>query len=236
MYRGLYIAASGAITKHANLIFHSRNIANSDTPAYKREWVVFSSFALPSVMPVAERVMKDPMPILITDYSPGEMVHTGNPLDLSIKGDGFFSIEGNLYTRRGDFTIDRMGYLTTKTGKKVMGTNGRPIQLPPGQVEIGQSGEISVNGELVGAIRVVDFPKPYNLIKVGDSTYMPGPGSGPQDIQASVAPGTLEGSNVRVVHEMIEMIETMREFEAYQKMIRAFDESSRKATNEIGRI
>lgn len=236
MYKGLYIAASGAMTKYANLTFHARNIANSDTVAYKREGVVFRSFALDSTMPVAERVLRDPTPILVTDYSPGEVISTGNPLDVALKGDGFFALEGNLFTRRGDFTIDNNGYLITRTGKKVLGSNGNPIELPPGSAEISQNGEVLVDGQSVGELKVVDFPRPYNLLKVGDSMYTTPAGVVPEDIQPEVIPGAIEGSNVKAVYEMIELMETMREFEAYQKMIRAFDESSQKAINEIGRI
>jgi flagellar basal-body rod protein FlgG len=236
MYKGLYIAASGAMTKYANLTFHARNIANSDTAGYKREGVVFRSFALDSIMPVSERVLRDPTPIVTTDYSPGEIVSTGNPLDVALKGDGFFALEGNIYTRRGDFTINNEGYLITKTGKKVLGTDGNPIELPPGSAEITQKGEVIVNGNTVGELMIVDFPRPYNLFKLGESMYTPAAGVMPENIQAEVIPGAIEGSNVKAIYEMIEMMETMREFEAYQKMIRAFDESSQKAINEIGRI
>ncbi len=236
MYKGIYIATSGAIAKSVELMFRTRNIANSSTVGYKKEDVIFGSFPLPSATPVAERVMKNTQAIITTDYSHGSIINTGNPLDLALSGDGFFVLEGEKYTRRGDFKLDSEGFLVNKDGIKVLGQGNQPIQLPPGRIEIGPDGTIIVNGTLVGRLKIVDFEKPYQLLRLGDSIYVPQAGETPQEVNTRVIQGSVEGANVNVISEMVRMIESMREFEAYQKMIRAFDESTQKAINEIGRI
>ncbi|HEB75797.1 MAG TPA: flagellar basal-body rod protein FlgF [Nitrospirae bacterium] len=237
MYKGIYIAASGAVLKEAELALTARNIANASTPGYKKERTSFSSYLLPAVRSVSgpERIMVDRAET-ITDFSPGRFIETGNPLDIAIEGDGFFALEGGRYTRRGEFRLDGDGYLVNTEGLKVVGADGAAIQLPPGKVDIGPGGEISVNGVPAGRLKLVDFARPYRLSKAGDATYTAPADARPAAASARVLPGVIEDSNVNVIKEMVGMIRTTREFETYQKMIQAFDSASSKALNEIGRI
>jgi len=237
MYKGIYIAASGAILKDAELSLTARNIANASTAGYKKERTAFSSYILPFAENIAgpERIMVEKGKTL-TDFSPGEFIKTGNPLDIAIEGDGFFVLEGGRYTRRGDFRLDKEGYLVNIDGLKVMGADDDPIQLPQGRVEIGPGGEIVVDGTTAGRLKIVDFPRPYNLVQAGDATYVAPTELKPVEVSSAVLPGMIEGSNVDVIKEMVSMIKTTREFETYQKMIQAFDSATSKALNEIGRI
>ncbi|MEC4685252.1 MAG: flagellar hook-basal body complex protein [Nitrospirota bacterium] len=237
MYKGIYIAASGAILKDAELSLTARNIANASTPGYKKERTSFSSFLLPSTENISnpERVMVEKGKV-VTDFSAGDFIKTGNPLDVAIEGDGFFVLEGERYTRRGDFRLDEEGYLLNIDGLKVMGVDDTPIQLPQGRVEIGPGGDILVNDTTVGRLKIVDFPQPYNLIQAGEATYLAPADLKPVESSSRVSPGVIEGSNVNIIKEMVGMIKTTREFETYQKMIQAFDSATSKALNEIGRI
>ncbi|VAX30349.1 Flagellar basal-body rod protein FlgF [hydrothermal vent metagenome] len=237
MYKGIYIAASGAILKNAELSLTARNIANASTPGYKKERTSFSSYLLPSSENISnpERVMVEKGKTL-TDFSAGEFIKTGNPLDVAIEGDGFFVLEGKKYTRRGDFRLDEEGNLLNTEGFKVMGVDDTPLQLPQGRMEIGPGGDIMVNGTTAGRLKIVDFPQPYKLIQAGDATYLAPAESKPVESSSRVSSGVIEGSNVNLIKEMVGMIRITREFETYQKMIQAFDSATSKALNEIGRI
>ncbi|RMG67003.1 MAG: flagellar basal-body rod protein FlgF, partial [Nitrospirae bacterium] len=119
---------------------------------------------------------------------------------------------------------------------RVLDSNSKPIRIPGGKVTVSRDGTIMVDNIRVGRLKVVDFPTPYNLIKVGDSLYMPAGQQRPEDTDAVVIQGALEGSNVNIVKEMALMIDTIREFESFQRTIKSIDDMSSKAINEIGRI
>ncbi|RMG74153.1 MAG: flagellar hook basal-body protein, partial [Nitrospirae bacterium] len=103
MYRTIYIATSAAAVKDIQLEFINRNIANANTYGYKKERTAFSSFLPPSgsLFNTSARVFVNPDIIVGTDYTEGELLNTSNPLDLALRGKGFFALEGNRYTRRG---------------------------------------------------------------------------------------------------------------------------------------
>lgn len=233
MYKGIYLALSGAVLKQAHMEVISQNLANADTVGYKKNTLVFSDYLVKNQThgPLTEKVMSD-LALYDTDFMPGGLVHTGNPLDIAVEGSGFIALEGGVFTRRGDLALDDKGYLTVSGGRRVMG-NGGPIALTKGRVEIAEDGQVSVDGVVIDTIKIVDFESLDSLVRVGDGTF-----TGGKQIAAKgrIAQGYLERSNVEVIREMVRMIETMREFEAYQKAIHAFDDASAKVNNEMGRI
>lgn len=239
MYKGMYIALSGAMLKQTQLEVITQNIANANTTAYKKQGLSFRDYLLPRENAPSGpdgRIMVT-LSQFATDFSNGTQVRTGNPFDIALSGKGMIALEGNRYTRRGDLMKDQEGYLTTKDGSKVLGGGG-PIRIPEsetgGQVQIDPDGNIEVDGTQVDKIRIEEFAAPEALTRAGDGAY------------ASAAPGTpaagvvmqgyLETSNVSAVTEMIHMIEAMREFESYQKMIQAMDEAAAKVNNDLGRL
>jgi flagellar basal-body rod protein FlgF len=243
MYKGIYIAASGAVLKQTQLDMITQNIANANTAGYKKDALSFKDYLFqqePSTEPDG-RVMSD-YGTAKTDLSNGNTVKTGNVLDVAIEGSGFFALEGNRYTRRGDFKKNSEGYLTTYDGIKVLGQGG-PISLPEDSVEISVDleGKISVlqaGGTLpteIDTIKVVDFGPDVNLTKAGNGLFTPANAAGSPS-NAAVKQGYLETSNVDVVKEMVAMIEGMREFETYQRAIRMFDSATSQVTNELGRL
>jgi flagellar basal-body rod protein FlgG len=235
MYKGIYIAASGAILKQTQLEVLSQNLANANTAGFKKDNISFKEYLMPleAAGPGPDGRAMTSLSESKTDFSNGVVVKTVNPLDVALEGAGFIALEGNLYTRRGDFRRSSDGYLTSFNGTKVLGNRG-PIRLPDGKLDINEKGEISVNSEVVDAIKIVDFKKTEGLIKAGDSIFMTNEKT--VAAQASVKQGYVEASNVEPVKEMVRMIETLREFETYQKAIQTFDEATAKVTNEIGRL
>jgi flagellar basal-body rod protein FlgG len=236
VYKGIYIAASGALMKQKQMEVISNNLANSDTTGFKKDGVTFRQYLVSEHNGVEQELDGRAMTYYdetYTDYSHGGIVQTGNPLDVALDGKGFFALEGDKYTRRGDFKLDSEGYLSTKNGEKVMGVGG-PIQITGNDVSIGSRGEVKVDGEIIDAIRVVDFDNYKELVKTGDSIYTTAQEAVAS--KANVAQGYKEMSNVNVIKEMTEMINTFREYESYQKLIQSYDEATGKVTNEMARV
>lgn len=229
MYRGIYIAISGALLKETQIEGITRNLSNSNTTGYKRESSSFKDFVLSEER---GRIMTSPSATKI-DFSEGQLIRTGNPLDIAINGNGFISLAENRYTRRGNLKKDGDGFLTTEGGIRVLGKKG-PIRLPEGKVEIDKTGNISVNGTVIDALKILDFSRKDEMVRIGDSVFYTKEAG--KETKAEVMQGYLEGSNVNVIDEMVKMITTLREFESYQKVIHAFDEATSKLSNEIAKI
>lgn len=235
MNKGIYIALSGAVLKHSQMEVISQNLANAATVGYKKDKISFQDYLIPRDTVIYQhdgRVMSD-ISSFKTDFSAGELVKTGNSLDIAIDGSGFIALEGNRYARRGDMKRDSEGYLTSYNGIKVLGSSG-PIRLPDGKVEISVTGDIAVNGIVIDSLKLVEFPNTDGLSKVGGGIFFKQEGG--IKANASVKQAYLEASNVDVIKEMVRMIETLREFESFQKAIQIFNEASEKINNEIGRL
>lgn len=236
MYKGIYIALSGATLKQKQIDLISQNLANANTLGYRKNKISFKDYVMSQQSDIGElpdgRAMSE-VSSFATDFSNGSLIRTGNTLDIALDGAGFISLEGSMYTKRGDLKRDKDGYLTIQEGLKVLGNNG-PIQIPNGIIEINVSGDISVDGIQIDTMKVVDFPDLSSLIKSGKEIFSSDQKSIPS--KATIKQGYLETSNVEVVKEMVLMITSLREFEAYQKVIHAFDEAMAKVTNDMGRI
>jgi flagellar basal-body rod protein FlgG len=257
----IYMAAAGALATERKLDLIANNLANINTAGFKRDIGQFRYAAPedPVLLPENYEDIKDLPEVsvdgltaeafwmefrTVTDFSSGKFKKTGNTLDVAINGPGFFTIqtpEGLRYTRSGDFTINAEGVLTTKDGFPVMGTAGE-IQLPvrTGQsgaetVAIDSEGGVTVGTTSVGELQIVDFDDLSQLKKIGNSLFAV-PETGPGFIEArdySVSQGFLELSNVDSVKMMTEMIEVLRGYEAYQKVIQSIDKINQSAIREV---
>jgi flagellar basal-body rod protein FlgG len=231
MSKAIFIALSGAILKEKQMELISQNLANSNSSAYKKLKISFKDYLVGPESDREGKVMSD-ISIISSDFANGGIQRTGNSLDLALEGSGFIALENNRYTRRGDLKRNNDGYLTTQTGLQVLGSGG-PIYLPEGKVEIGPKGEVSVNQTPVDQIKILDFPEKEALVRLGEDLFETDQPGIPA--AAEVRQGHLEGSNVEVVKEMTNIIMTLREFQAFQKIIQGFDEASSKL-NEVARL
>lgn len=238
MNSGMYAALSGNVAALQRLDTLSNNLANINTPGFKRDNLQFSA-----LLANAQERNTD-APVLsgsaqTIDFSPGPVRQSGNVFDLAIDGDGFFVVEtpdGPAYTRQGNFSLDPQGRLVSVTGYPVL-SGGAPIEISGGLVEINDRGEVLVDGGQVGTLDVVDFPKPYALRKAGNALFLPAADSAPAPVEnPRVRQGFLEESNVNPVAEMARLIETTRYFESCQKAIRSYDDMAAKAANDLGRL
>lgn len=247
MSGAVYKAASGALLQQMRLDMLSNNLANVNTTGYKTDVPIFrvpneNGVAPPSTAAGTAQLNPYASPMSArTDFSPGALAKTGNALDVAIVGKGFFEVqapEGSQFTRKGNFTINEEGVLSTAEGWPVMGQGGA-IAIEGSRIDINDQGEVFVDGDPVDALRVVDFEQPDQLRKVGDTFFVPGNGEEPTDLEdgtVQVAQGFLEKSNVDIIRTMTDLIETVRVFESYQRVMRSADEADAKTVSEVGKI
>jgi flagellar basal-body rod protein FlgF len=253
----IYMAAVGALAYEKRLQIISNNLANSNTVGYKQD---HGQFHIPdlSTLPIDSTQGSDELDSsqtelfwnnfsVYTDHTNGSLKNTGNDFDLALVGNGFFCVQtpdGIHYTRKGDFTLNGEGLLVTRSGWTVMGENGE-ISVDSTEntyqhkrFSVDGEGNVTVNGSQIGRLRLVDFPQPYKLNKVGETLFKSadfGPGEIPAE-KVKVSQGFIELSNVDGVKMMTEMIEVLRGYESYQKIIRSVDEVNSRAINEIGKL
>jgi flagellar basal-body rod protein FlgF len=252
----IYMAAAAAMAYEKRLEVIANNLANVNTAGFKRDEVSFQAY-LTSAEGQAQAVQPPYQTPQAgssfwisyesrTDFSPGPLKMTGNPLDVALNGKGFFSVEspsGTVYTRRGNFTVSSEGALVTQEGWPVQGEGGGEVRIegrnggPNGvEVSIGKDGTVQVNGRQVGRLNVEDFPQAGSLVRTEKGYFQTAGGAAGEPVEdISVAQGYLEMANVDAVHGMVEMIEILRGYESYQRVIRAVDEVNAKSISEVGR-
>lgn len=247
LIRGIFASASGLINSERRLDAVANNIANADTPGFKRSVAVTKSFDALFIRQIRGGSALEPVlgqlglgaavAQAVPDMTQGGLRFTARALDLALEGEGFFAVQtpaGIRYTRDGSFNVDQEGYLVTGAGYRVVGTSG-PVKVGNGQVSIDGSGRVLADGKAAGQLKVVAFPAGTLFDREGENLFLPSVEAG----QASTAPvrsGYLETANVQPVREMVDMIAIMRGYEANQKVVRAQDETLGQAVNEIAKI
>jgi flagellar basal body rod protein FlgG len=165
------------------------------------------------------------------------LTHTGNPLDLALEGDAYFVIDSGLqeaYTRQGTFRLDADGQLVTANGEKVVTTEG-DVRLTSPAPAIDAQGNIRDNGTVVGQLKLVTISNPQSLLESGNGRYTATDSTVAQPAEtARVRQGYTEAANVVTMNEMIKMIETVRHFEASQKMLQGYDAMLDRAITDLG--
>lgn len=241
MIKGIYSSASGMVPHVLKQEIIANNLANVNTPGFKRESVFLKQLSrIEAARSKTESEWQTPMvDKTYTDYSRGSLEFTGDQLNLAIDGDGFFVVstpEGEAYTRNGNFHIATDGTLMNSDELPVLSDNG-PIVVGENEFEIGMDGMITIDGEEYGKLMVVDFEKPYQLEKTAGGLFRTLPEANQIDTEyAYIRQGYLEKSNVDIVREMVDMIASYRSYESDQKAIQILDESLSKTVNEIPRV
>jgi flagellar basal-body rod protein FlgG len=247
MMKGIYVAASGSLAIERQMDNITNNLANANSAGFKKDIAVFQSLPLEKRNPSSGTGLPNPLTFTYvakspTDYAQGALVKTGNKMDVALEGPGFFAIQDGTerrYVRTLSLSVTPAGDLQTKNGAKIIDvSNNRPVQnLSEGELHISPDGTISQDGNAVGRLKVVDFPTPYPLRKIGGSMYSPLGRITPKEAKnTSVLQGMVEKPNVSVVREMTQMINAVRGYEAYQKVITSMDSLAGKAVNDLGRI
>jgi flagellar basal-body rod protein FlgG len=232
---GLLESVETLINQEQRLNQVSNNLANVDTPGYKKETVTFDEM-LYQANRFRQRVGKGLH--INTVHQQGVVQKTDAPLDLAISGDGFFRIEtpaGIRYTRAGNFQRNNEGLLVTADGYPVLGEGG-PITITGNKVDVSRDGRLFIDGVQTNRLAVATAD-PQALKKEGENLFrlVEGAAEGePQNI--NILQGHLEKSNVNTVTEMTEMIDLYRAYEGQQKMIRAVDDLDDLAVRRVGSL
>lgn len=242
MIHAMYSVVSSGLNCQKRLEVLTNNLANMNTIGFKRDMLALQ---VPEEGEDAEGsgdLQTSPPASFITrmDLSPGAIEQTKNVLDFALVGEGFFCVEtpgGTRYTRNGSFALDEKGLLVTKDGFPVLGDRGK-ITIGGTEVLADDEGNLSVDGNAIGKIRIVDIPRAYAMKKEG-GTLFSAPDREVQEGNAEVVKvhqGFVEGSNVNGIKMMTEMIDVLRGYESYQKVIQTLDESTRKSISELGTL
>ena len=225
MIRGLYSAATGLNAMSLQQDVSARNVSNSSKPGYLRQIAQFERYG-------PQHDILGTSPSVHIDFTPGPVVHTGNRLDMSINGPGFFALEGpmgTMYSRAGVFERNSAGQIVTFEGYALLGQDGQPIVVPPdvGDINVLDDGQVLADNIAVGRVQVVDFDNPDELLRVGTSLFQVIPDSGvtPRQIPTELRPGYREMSNASHITEMVGMITSYRHFEAAQRALRSLGDT-----------
>lgn len=229
-----YVALSRQMTLERQMTIVAGNIANMNTHGYKTEHLMFETVLERAGQPGRVAFVQDVG--LIRDLGPGALETTGNPLDLAINGDGYFTVEtaaGPRYTRGGHFTVDTGGQLVTSAGDPVLDAGGAPIQLPIDDpaISIARDGTVSNADGIIGRIGIVSFADETRLVRDGGgllSTEQPAEPVAAPDISQ----GRLERSNVQPILEMTRMMETVRAFQNTQQLLETHHEMVRRVVEQ----
>ena len=251
MNQALWVAKTGLDAQQTRMSVVSNNLANTNTTGFKRDRASFEDLLYQQVrQPGGSTSSQTQLPsglqlgtgvrVVSTskDFQQGNPQQTGRSLDVMVNGRGFFEVllpDGSpAYTRDGSFQINAQGELVTNSGSPVQ----PGIQVPEGaqSMTIGNDGTVSVTmaGQAqaleIGSLTLTDFVNPSGLQAKGENLYVETTASGPAQNGTpglnglgSLVQGSLEGSNVNVVEELVSMIETQRAYEMNAKAISTTD-------------
>jgi flagellar basal-body rod protein FlgF len=244
-FQPLYILASGMYYQQRKMEVVSNNLANANTEGFKKDLIAAQALEVKNqLQPFGDYKPGSPTnpsnnfiyPIvggIKTDLSQGGLIRTSNPLDVAIMGDGFLAVEKDgktYYTRKGRFLLDREGYLVNDKGLKVLDKSGNYIRIgnvPTSEVSISKDGSIYINGKKLATLKIVGLK---DCRKVGYTLFE---GKPTETKNYTVLQGYLESANVNPVREMVQLIETVRAYEAFANGLKAQDENNSKLINGV---
>ncbi|KGB99338.1 flagellar hook-basal body protein [Burkholderia cepacia] len=235
----LMTLATGLISRETRRVeTAAQNVANVATPGYKRQIAfdeaVSAHRSAGSLDAIAAML---PRPRVATDFSPGKLVHTGNPLDLSIAGPGFFEVttpSGPAYTRLGSFQRDADGRLVTARGWVLQAAGGGDVVLRSNDWHIERDGTVIDGGNPVAVIRVATFTDRARLTRVGNELFVADGATAFDADRPQIAQGFVESSNAAVGNDMVQVMEAMRRVEAGQKLVHSYDDMIGAVLQRLG--
>ncbi len=261
MKSALWVAKTGLDALQTKMSVISNNLANVNTTGFKRDRAVFEDLLYQNVrqtggnsteqtqLPTGLQVGTG-VRVVATEklHTQGNLIQSENALDLAISGRGYFPIlqaDGTTaYTRDGSFSVDANGQLVTASGYTVQ--PGITIPSDAQSITIGTDGTVSVQTQgtatptVVGTILLADFVNPVGLQAIGENLYQETASSGVATTGTAglnglgkIMQGSLEASNVNVVEEMVNMIETQRAYEMNSKAISASDQMLQFLNNNV---
>ncbi len=254
MIKGLYTATSGMIVQQKRQENVANNLANAETPSFKKQTVLVKSDNNVNVIKsekteseiVGSISLGTEIDGMKTDFTQGQIIETGKEYDYAIDGYAFFQIVDesgqNGYSRNGSFRIDGIGNLTNSQGHYLTGKNASTgidgkINLKDTEFTIKSDGRILGNdNDLLYTLTIDDFSNYDDLENLGNGVYVNNKNAQVIEGDFRLVQGFKENSNVNVLDEMVKMIEISRAFESNQRVIQSIDEMLSKAVNEVGKL
>ncbi|MGA2099162.1 MAG: flagellar hook basal-body protein [Candidatus Acidiferrum sp.] len=245
MNSGFYSAYAGLASRMDALDIVANNLANVSTTGFKAQHEFYRSFATwlqPSLTtPINQAVNQfGVLGGANLDLSVGSMAPTGNDTDMALENAGFFTVQtanGIRYTRAGNFGLNTQRQLVTQQGDLVLGDAG-PIQIPSGHLALSPDGTISVDGSLVGKLKIAGFAPNTQLTLEGNSYFVvPHNATAAPVADATVRQGSLESSNSDPVRGAVELIEVQRTAGLMEKALSIFhNEFNKVAAQQLSQI
>jgi flagellar basal-body rod protein FlgG len=259
--RALWVAKTGLDAQQTRMAVISNNIANVNTTGFKADRPIFQDLMYQNIrqsggqtsqntqLPTGLQLGTGVRPVATEKiHTQGNILQTGNSLDLAINGRGFFQIlmpNGDTnYTRDGTFQLDSTGQIVTAGGIAL--TPNVTVPQDALSITIGKDGTVSVTqpgssaANQIGQIQTADFINPAGLEPIGDNLFRetvasgtPIIGSPSENEFGALTQGSLETSNVNIVEEMVNMIETQRAYEVSSKAISTTDQMLSFATQNL---
>lgn len=258
MLRSLWTAASGMSAQKLNMDVIANNLSNVNTAGFKKSRadfvdLLYQNLRAPGAdtadggeVPTGIQVGMGTKPVSVQKiFSQGDYTQTGNELDIAIEGKGFFKVLANgeeLFMRSGAFKMDSEGYIVTSEGDRLQPEFAIPAETVSFTIDTGGNmvamAADGITQLATGQMTIHSFTNPSGLLSVGGNKFRPTGSSGDAvegnpgiDGMGTVAQGYLEGSNVDVVEEMVNMIAGQRAYEISSKAIQSADEMMQMANN-----
>ena len=257
MYQGFYNLTSGMLTQQRNLNTISNNMVNVQTPGYKSDKMVSSTFEEEMLYRTGRKNKGEHEALGVTskirtaqrtyvNYEQGSFNPTDGIYDFALSGRGFFCIDtadGVRYSRNGSFRVDEEGYLTLNNLGRVQGAGGQPIQINNENFSVSNGTIYGYNEDGVvqelGTLRVVDFEGEYQDILHKEDYGLYSTDAASREVlqgETAVIWKTLERSNADMVEEMTSMITSQRALQSAAQMLKMYDQVMSKSATDIGRM
>lgn len=261
MSSSLWVAKTGLDAQQTRMTVISNNLANTNTVGFKKGRAAFEDLLYQNVRQTGAQTSQQSQAavglevgtgvrVVATErnFSQGNLLQTQNPLDMAVNGRGFFQIllpDGTqAYTRNGAFQLSSDGQLVTDSGYLVQ--PGVSVPAEAQSLSVAGDGTVSVQlpgqpqAQIIGNVQLADFVNPAGLQGYGENLYIETGASGPPQAGTpglgglgKLTQGSLESSNVNVVEELVNMIETQRAYELNSKAISAADQMLAYVNNNM---
>jgi flagellar basal-body rod protein FlgF len=235
------LAASRLVAQQRAMDVTANNIANANTPGYRTERVQFSDWidnqSGSAQPPGARGVSYTQDRATYREAQPGSLTHTGNPYDLALGSDGYFTVNtknGPRLTRDGRFGPMPDGTLADSNGNAVLDVSGKPIQIAATDttVTIAGDGSVSTENGQVGKIGIVQPLDPMKLRAEGATNFIADAPTAPV-ASPNIVQGAIEESNVQPVMEITRMMSDVRQFQFVTQLIQAEGERQQNTIDKL---
>lgn len=238
MQAASYIALSSQMALRRQMDVVANNLANSSTPAFKAERMLFSEFLNRGATAQSLSFVQDLG--TVRDTKQGPITRTGNSLDLALQGDGYLKVQtplGPRYTRNGRLQLDATGQVVTSQGYALLADGDRPLSVPTDaqDITVTRDGTMSTAQGQVGRVAVVRFDNERDLVPASGGLYVteaqPVPASGTVVLQ-----GMIEESNVEPIVEMTRLMTISRNFSFAKDLGDGESDRVRSAIDKLGKV